>query len=377
METTVQLENLVTAEPLLRITDLAVSFSVGAGGDGGGNGGAGGNGGTGVRAVEGLSLTVHPKQTLALVGESGCGKSVTALSILGLIPCPPGRMDRGAIEFRKEGRGHDLMSISEKELLTVRGREIAMIFQEPTTSLNPVYSVGDQLMETILLHREVTRGEARGKAEEALSEVGLGRVKERMRMYPHEFSGGMLQRVMIAMALACRPQLLLADEPTTALDVTIQRQILDLLRDIQDSRDMGILFITHDLGVVAEVADVVCVMYGGRVVEYAQVYRLFDKAYHPYTRGLLSSIPKLRERRRRLNTVAEALTNEEAFRSLPGVEFGIIPWWPSMTPPKDLAQDGGGEYYLYEIEPEHWVGCWRTEYLAEHPGRVPDVEYRR
>ena len=258
------------SKPLLEIADFALSF---VGGDG-----------VATKAVDGVSLTVHPRQTLAVVGESGCGKSVTALSVLRLIPRPPGRIDRGSIVL--DGVG-DLLRLSEKQMLPVRGREIAMIFQEPMTCLNPVFTIGEQIIETILLHQDVKRTHAVQIALEAMNEVGIPRPAERLRAYPHQFSGGMRQRVMIAMALACRPRLLLADEPTTALDVTIQAQILDLLAMLQQQRGMGVMLITHDLGVVAQNADVACVMYAGRVVEYARVPDLFERPLHPYTRGLL------------------------------------------------------------------------------------------
>jgi len=253
-----------------------------------------------------------------------------------------------------------------------------MIFQEPMTSLNPVYTIGDQILEAILLHQNVDYREAEKIAVEAMNDVGIPDPKTRLRAYPHQFSGGMRQRVMIAMALACEPKLLLADEPTTALDVTIQAQILDLLRKLQDTKNMGIMLITHDLGVVAENADVVCVMYAGRVVEYARVYDLFDKSYHPYTRGLFNSIPLLRDKKHRLTTVDEVIRNPEEFRKLPGYEKGVVPWWPTMRPPEGMAvSPGGSDYVLYEIEPEHWVGCWRTEYLESHRTRRPDIFYRR
>ena len=352
-----------TPKPLFEVADLAVSFDNADG--------------PRVQAVDGMSLTIYPEQTVAVVGESGCGKSVTAMSAMQLIPRPPGRFDRGSILFQ----GRDLLTLSEKEMLNIRGSDIAMIFQEPMTSLNPVYTIGDQIMEAILLHQNVDQRGAIDIAVEAMDAVGIPDPKSRLRAYPHQFSGGMRQRVMIAMALACQPELLLADEPTTALDVTIQAQILDLLKELQETRQMGIMLITHDLGVVAENADVVCVMYAGRVVEYAKVFDLFDKSYHPYTRGLFSSIPLLNEAKHRLTTVDQVIGDAEQFKKLPGYDAGIVPWWPTMQPPTHgggLAKSpGGSEYILHEIEPEHWVGCWRTEYLEEHSTRRPDVCFKR
>ena len=344
---------------MLQIADLCVSFDVG--------------GGT-VRAVDGLSLSVHPRQTLALVGESGCGKSVTAMSVLQLIPRPPGRIERGAILFE----GRDLLSLSEKHMRTVRGGDIAMIFQEPMTSLNPVYTIGDQIIEAILLHQDVDHRQAVEIAAQAMTDVGIADPRGRLRAYPHQFSGGMRQRAMIAMALACRPKVLLADEPTTALDVTIQAQILDLLKSIQDDREMAVMLITHDLGVVAQTADVVCVMYAGRAVEYATVYDLFERAYHPYTRGLFSSIPRVGDGTRRLTTIDEIVGDPGQFTKLPGYDTGVVPWWPSMPPPADMATSrGASDSVLHEIEPDHWVACWRTEHLEHHPSRRPDIAFRR
>jgi ABC-type dipeptide/oligopeptide/nickel transport system ATPase component len=353
-----------TKRPLLEVADLAVSFDISSSA----------NPGARVQAVDGVSLTVHPRQTLAVVGESGCGKSVTAMSTMQLIPCPPGHYDRGSILFE----GRDLLSLNEKQMLSVRGKDIAMIFQEPMTSLNPVYTIGDQILEAILLHQKVGMKDAMAIAVQAMNDVGISRPQERLSAWPHQFSGGMRQRVMIAMALACQPKLLLADEPTTALDVTIQAQILELLRDLQRRRNMGIMLITHNLGVVAENADVVCVMYAGRVVEYAKVFELFDHPMHPYTRGLFSSIPTLREGKHRLTTVDEIVNNLAEFRKLPGAEQGVIPWWPMHEPPKDLARSPGGpNTVLHEIEPDHWVCCWRSEYLEHHPTRRPDIDFRR
>ncbi len=240
------------------------------------------------RAVEGLSLNVEAGETVGVVGESGCGKSVTAMSILRLIPEPPGRI-AGTIRFQ----GRDLLALSEPEMRAIRGNEISMIFQEPMTSLNPVLTVGRQIGETLRLHQGLGQREAEAKAIEALTLVGIPEPARRVREYPHQLSGGMRQRVMIAMALACNPKLLIADEPTTALDVTIQAQILDLMRDLKRRLGSAIMLITHDLGVVAEMAERVVVMYAGRKVEEAPVREIFARPLHPYTQGLLGAVPRL------------------------------------------------------------------------------------
>ena len=240
------------------------------------------------RAVDGVSFHVNAGETVAIVGESGCGKSVTSMSILRLIPEPPGKI-AGAIKFE----GRDLLKLSDKEMRKIRGNSISMIFQEPMTSLNPVLTVGRQIGETLRLHQGMSAADAEKKAIEMLELVGIPEPARRVREYPHQLSGGMRQRVMIAIALACNPKLLIADEPTTALDVTIQAQILDLMRDLKRRVGAAIVLITHDLGVVAEVAERVVVMYAGRKVEEAPVRELFASPRHPYTRGLLGSVPKL------------------------------------------------------------------------------------
>src|SRR5690349_4386415 len=242
-----------------------------------------------VRAVDGVSFHVMPGETLAIVGESGCGKSVTALSILRLVPSPPGRIVSGAIRLA----GRDLLALSEAEMREVRGNDISMIFQEPMTSLNPVLNIGRQIGETLTLHQGLDRKAALAKAVDMLRLVHIPEAERRIEQYPHQLSGGMRQRVMIAMALACNPKLLIADEPTTALDVTIQAQILDLMRELKQKIDAAIVLITHDLGVVAEMAQRVVVMYAGRRAEEAPVRRLFQRPLHPYTKGLLNSVPKL------------------------------------------------------------------------------------
>ncbi|MBC5806881.1 MAG: ABC transporter ATP-binding protein [Candidatus Eremiobacter antarcticus] len=242
-----------------------------------------------VRAVNGLSFSLEPGETLGIVGESGSGKSVTALSIMRLIAMPPGRIDAGSIEFD----GEDLLQVGEPQMRQIRGNKISMIFQDPMTSLNPVLTVGDQIAEVITLHQHKSRREAMKRAVDMLKVVRIPEAEKRIRNYPHQFSGGMRQRVMIAMALACDPQLLIADEPTTALDVTIQAQILDLMGDLQTRLNSAIVLITHDLGVVAEVCERVLVMYAGNMVEYGTADQIFKDPKHPYTWGLLESLPRL------------------------------------------------------------------------------------
>ena len=254
-----------------------------------------------LRAVDEASFEVDAGATLGIVGESGCGKSVTALSIMRLLPEPAGRVERGAIELD----GRNLLAIPEREMQALRGNAVSMIFQEPMTSLNPVYTVGAQIVEAIRMHQKKSRSEARAHAIEMLKLVGIPSPESNVDSYPHQLSGGMRQRVMIAMALACRPKLLIADEPTTALDVTIQAQILELLKKLQEQLGMAVILITHDLGVIAEYAKDVVVMYAGRVVERASVKEIFERPMHPYTRGLLGSIPvpKRGQERKRLPTI--------------------------------------------------------------------------
>ncbi len=262
-----------------------------------------------VRAVDGVSFEIRPRETLAVVGESGSGKSVTSLSILRLVPEPPGRIVGGAIRFK----GRDLLALSPAEMRAIRGKEISMIFQEPMTSLNPVFTCGEQIIEAVMLHEELHRRAARARAIEMLALTGIPSPAQRVDEYPHQMSGGMRQRVMIAMALACRPALLIADEPTTALDVTIQAQILELLKRLQQELGMAVLLITHDLGVVAETADRVAVMYAGQVVEAADARALFKRGRHPYTAGLLASLPTLGRRRESLRVIAGNVPDPASF----------------------------------------------------------------
>lgn len=252
-----------------------------------------------VKAVDGVDFAIHPGETLGIVGESGSGKSITAMSILGLIPSPPGKIVAGEILFN----GENLLEKTEKQMRSIRGKEIAMVFQDPMTSLNPVFTVEKQLVETILAHENMTKKQAIVRAAELLDLVGIPDANKRLKTYPHEFSGGMRQRVMIAMALSCNPSLLIADEPTTALDVTIQAQILELFKRMQKELNMATIMITHDLGVVAEVCDDVMVMYAGKPVEYTKTKSLFEKGKHPYTLGLMHSIPKITPEKQKLEAI--------------------------------------------------------------------------
>jgi oligopeptide/dipeptide ABC transporter ATP-binding protein len=304
-----------------------------------------------VRAVDGVSYDVDAGETLAVVGESGSGKSVTALSILRLIPQPPGRIEGGRVLFK----GRDLLTVSEAEMRRIRGAEISMIFQEPMTSLNPVFTCGEQIIEAVMLHDRVDRRTARRRAIEMLELVGIPSPEQRVDEYPHQLSGGMRQRVMIAMALACRPSVLIADEPTTALDVTIQAQILDLLRRLQRELGMAIILITHDLGVVAEMAHRVAVMYAGQVVEYADVRSLFKRPLHPYTAGLLASLPRLGVERDSLPVIPGSVPNPAHFPR--GCRFH--PRCPVMVAPLCLDHPD-----LMQIEPGRYSRCWRAREIA-------------
>ncbi len=308
-----------------------------------------------VRAVDGVSFSVKSGETLAIVGESGCGKSVTSLSILRLIASPPGRTVAGSIRFE----GRDLLALSEPEMRQVRGNEISMIFQEPMTSLNPVLTIGRQIAEALTLHRGLGRAAARARAVEMLALVNIPEPARRVGEYPHQLSGGMRQRVMIAMALACSPKLLIADEPTTALDVTIQAQILDLMRALKEKTGAAIVLITHDLGVVAEMAQRVIVMYAGRKVEEAPVGALFARPRHPYTRGLLHSIPRLgatatgpRKRLEEIRGMVPSMREE-----ISGCVFA-----PRCAYATDRCHD---EYPpLEEKAAGHTVACWEADRIG-------------
>ncbi len=300
-----------------------------------------------VKAVDGVSFAVRAGETLGIVGESGCGKSVTSLSILRLIPSPPGKIVGGEILFK----GTNLLSLPDPAMRKIRGNDISMIFQEPMTSLNPVYTCGDQIMEAVILHQKVGKAEARTRAIEMLRLVGIPSPEQRVDEYPHQLSGGMRQRVMIAMALSCQPEVLIADEPTTALDVTIQAQILELLNRLQREMGMAILLITHDLGVVAETCNRVAVMYAGQVVEYAGVEDIFARPRMPYTVGLLGSIPKLGEERERLRVIPGNVPNPSEFPS--GCKFH-----PRCPVAIDRCKVENPP--LTTIRPGHEVRCWRS-----------------
>jgi oligopeptide/dipeptide ABC transporter ATP-binding protein len=297
-----------------------------------------------VKAVDGVDFEIARGGRLALVGESGCGKSVTSLSIMRLIDTPPGEIASGEIIFD----GKELLDLSNEEMFHVRGGEIAMIFQEPMTSLNPVLTIGDQLTEAILLHNVATKKESMGIAIDALREVGISSPERRVKQYPHEFSGGMRQRVMIAMALACRPKLLIADEPTTALDVTIQRQILDLIKEIQARTGTALLLITHDLGVVAETVERVAVMYAGRIVERGSVEEVLLHPRHPYTRGLLQSIPSRGTKGQPLAVIKGVVPNP--YRMPPGCKFQ--PRCPYAFEACEVEPE------LLEVRPGRSTRCW-------------------
>jgi oligopeptide transport system ATP-binding protein len=345
------------------------------------------------RAVDGVSFSLFPGQTLAIVGESGCGKSVTSMSIMRLLQTPPARYAGGQILFSAAGAAApvDLLALSEKQMQKIRGGEIAMIFQEPMTSLNPVFTIGDQIIEAIELHQDAARGPGGQEraieiAVHALQRVGISEPRRRLAEYPHQMSGGMKQRIMIAMALACEPSVLIADEPTTALDVTIQAQILELMRDLQNAAPqtgasggagsaagMGILLITHDLGVVAENADVVAVMYAGKIIEYADVFELFSNPLHPYTRGLLACVPKLGQREgERLFTIPGMVPS--ATKYPPGCRFAAR-CTECSADVKKLEESAHPE--LREVSRGHWVATFHAPGYAAAAATVPELSFRR
>jgi peptide/nickel transport system ATP-binding protein len=331
-----------TLEPLLVVEDLRTVFDLRHGE---------------VKAVDGVSFALKPRETLAIVGESGCGKSITALSLMRLVPEPPGRIAGGRVVLE----GRDLLALDEEAMRRVRGKDVAMIFQEPMTSLNPVLTIGSQIAEVVLLHEKVSRKQAWAKAVDMLRLTRIPAPEQRAHEYPHQLSGGMRQRAMIAMAVACNPKVLIADEPTTALDVTIQAQILDLILDLQQKLGTAVVLITHDLGVVAETAHRVIVMYAGRKVEEAAVEELFARPQHPYTHGLMASIPRLPlmrgeadargERLQEITGTVPALTNLP-----PGCVFA-----PRCPHAVELCR---AEYPPYEEKrPGHWAACWRSREL--------------
>ena len=298
-----------------------------------------------VKAVDGIHFDICKGSTVGIVGESGCGKSVTSLSIMRLLPSPPAKITNGQILLE----GRDLLTRTEAEMRDIRGNSISMIFQEPMTSLNPVMSIGSQITETILLHNRISKTEAKRRAIDALGLVGIPSPERRIHEYPHQMSGGMRQRAMIAMALSCEPKLLIADEPTTALDVTIQAQILTLMENLQQKLNMAIMLITHDLAVVAEVVSRVYVMYAGKIVESADTSAIFNSPRHPYTLGLMGSIPRLDEDKERLQIirgwVPDPLNMPAGCRFFPRCDSAFEPC--SKSEPE-----------LIEVEPGHWARCW-------------------
>ncbi len=356
-------------EPILEVHDLRTLFDTDEGE---------------VAAVDGVSWTVRRGRTTALVGESGCGKSVTALSIMRLLPTPPARIAAGRVLLRdgSDRPPTDLLALPDRQMRRVRGNRVAMIFQEPMSSLNPVFTVGDQIAEAVELHQHLKRKEAFETAVAMLDKVGIAAPRQRAREYPHQLSGGMRQRVMIAIALSCNPSVLIADEPTTALDVTVQAQILDLLKALQRETGMSIVIITHDLGVVAQIADDVCVMYAGKIVERSKVKELFKNPLHPYTRGLLRSRPQVSGPHERLETIPGAVPDPLHFP--PGCRFhprcdltrqraaeesratwllqepdGAIP--VLMRCVRRHNQEPGGEPELRQVKTNHQVACWEVE----------------
>lgn len=335
---------------LLSIHDLSVRFNTDEGE---------------VRAVNNVNMDIYKGRTLAVVGESGCGKSVTALSILGLIPDPPGKITNGEIIYGQ----NDLLKVGENRMRAIRGNHIAMIFQEPMTSLNPVYTIGQQIVEVVQLHQSLKGAAALAHATEMLRLVGIADPDQRVHEFPHQLSGGMRQRVMIAMALSCQPSLLIADEPTTALDVTIQAQILELLRKLQVENNMAVMLITHDLGVVAENADDVVVMYASKIAETGNVEQIFEEPLHPYTQGLLRSLPRLGEHKDRLDVIGGTVPDPLHFPT--GCKFH--PRCPVGANDKRCQVQ---EPELREVKESRCVACWfAPEYETESEHKEYEEKY--
>ena len=298
-----------------------------------------------VKAINNMNFSIKKKEKVGIVGESGSGKSVTSLSIMGLIPNPPGEITEGEILFK----GNDIVKLSNSQIRKIRGNEISMIFQEPMTSLNPILTCGFQIAESLMLHKGMNKKNALSRAVKLLESVGIPDPKNNAKRYPHQLSGGMKQRVMIAMALACEPEILIADEPTTALDVTIQAQILNLMNKLCDDHDTSIILITHDLGVVSEVCDKVIVMYTGHVLEQAATKELFENSFHPYTKGLINSIPKITKEKYRLQEIKGMVPNPT--EKIEGCSF-----YPRCEFAKEICKKEKPE--LIEIEENHFVRCW-------------------
>ncbi len=313
------------------------------------------------KAVDDVSYDLEMGETLGIVGESGCGKSVSALSIMRLIPDPPGKIVGGQILFK----GKDIVKMSEKQMRDIRGNDIGMIFQEPMTSLNPVFTCGDQIEEVIMLHQNLDKKQAKEKAIEMLKLVGIPAPEQRYNEYPHQLSGGMRQRVMIAIALACNPEILIADEPTTAQREILQAQILELINKLQKEMGMGVIMITHDLGVIAEVSNKVCVMYASKVVEYGPVREIFKNPKHPYTIGLMNSIPKAKNRKEKLTTIegnVPAPTNfPKGCHFCTRCKFAIEKCWNEQPP-------------LEKVGNNHTAACWRIDEVAAHKEIILEPE---
>jgi len=310
------------------------------------------------RAVAGINFDVKKGAVLGLVGESGCGKTVTALSVMRLVPDPPGRIVGGKILFQ----GTDLLTLTEKEMQSIRGKRIAMVFQEPMTSLNPVFTVGNQIMEMLRLHLKMSKRDALERTIQLLTQVGIPSPEQRVKEYPHQLSGGMRQRVMIAMAISCHPDLVIADEPTTALDVTIQAQILNLLKQLREELGMAMILVSHDLGVIAEVADVVAIMYAGRIIEHTSTQELFANPLHPYTQGLLASLPRFDRSSR---PSGQLHNRRERLKAISGMvpPLSNLPSGCTFHPrcPVAIEVCHRDEPELIEVSPGHKVHCWLAQ----------------